>query len=212
MGFAFQQSFAPSHCFCIDLTAVDDAANETTAIRIAKRADDRGNLENRDQGSSSTLPLHIAEPRATSPMDVDSLSDVLYVLKLDAKRLKTFLENKRWLDKSRRMTTNIVQEGIIQWLAPNDASNSQSSPVLLADCVAVPVLYDCVALLPRVAVGEPLNDRCDDANDNAAASTENEMDWTSWLVGYGKQICPPCSGRFARHTTSQKNRKAILKD
>ena len=49
MGFAFQQLFAPSHCFSVGLAVIADAENETTAMRITKSAETRSKVEYRDQ-------------------------------------------------------------------------------------------------------------------------------------------------------------------
>lgn len=201
-GFAFQQSFAPSQCLSVHLAdcEVTSEVNGMTPGTITSNTTNTGIAPS--STSTKRPPTNVSSPSSCEPESDEC--DVLYVRKRDAKQLKTALEEQAWLDKSRRMT-GAVDDGATQCfldLDDHDASGGSGSSgnlpaaELAALCIAVPVTsLECIS--------QVLRQRRQGSNSTTDTDNVHGDGWTSLIVGYGRQVCPPSTGVFARGISKQ---------
>ena len=170
-GFAFQELFAPSHhlSFHWNFTSVDsNNENDTKAISLLE--------------PTNPISLKSIITRTSEPSQFDSVCnpqpqcDVVYVLKQNAKVVKLFLEESKFINKLYRMTA-IEPKGITRW--PRAGPMPDATDNFIKEYIAIPIRAQFVDSVHHAM-----------ESDNTIAK--------SLIVGFGQQICLPSTGSYAR--------------
>ena len=125
---------------------------------------------------SANLPKLMKPPQLDEICGQQLLCDVVYVWKQNAKIVKVNLEDSGFINKLYRMTA-IEATGIIRWSQSEQALIDAND--IIKDYIAIPIRAECIGLVH-------------DALDSNVSET------MSLIVGYGRQICPPSTGTYAR--------------
>ena len=109
-----------------------------------------------------------------------AVANVVYVLKQDAKLLKTLLEGASLLDKSYRMVA--ADKGAVP------------AHVAYLGMIAVPVTNGCLAMLEKYQQSDALSNE----------SGNQKSDWRCLVKGTGQQQVPYSTAMFAKKCKNKK--------
>lgn len=166
-GFGFSQCFAKS--YHVEIFIQESVKKDVTASSKNKEMQSCRNYTGRTTNTS--------DKQASS---APAVANVVYVLKQDAKLLKTLLEGASLLDKSYRMVA--ADKGAVP------------AHVAYLGMIAVPVTNGCLAMLEKYQQSDALSNE----------SGNQKSDWRCLVKGTGQQQVPYSTAMFAKKCKNKK--------
>jgi tRNA(Phe) wybutosine-synthesizing methylase Tyw3 len=173
-GFAFQDLLAPSH----HLLFAWNTGNRNTSTTFGD--DVPQNLKGGQRSSVASLETHNVLSSTRRTIDLQQPCDVVYVLKQNAKVVKSYLEKLQYIHKLYRIT-NIDTNGITQWSGTTPPLHTLND-LPPENCVALPIAPQCI---------DPLKSAIE-------LDSTTVLSTISLIVGFGKQSCLPSTRMYAR--------------